>query len=45
MRVMDLAAQEMINDKDAIIQAYTDLNSHLADKSLASEILAKANKQ
>jgi hypothetical protein len=38
MKVMDLAAREMINDKDAIIEAYTDLNSNLPDRSIALEI-------
>jgi uridylate kinase len=44
MKVMDMAAKEMTDDK-AIIQAYVDINSHLADKSIASEVQAKGNKQ
>jgi hypothetical protein len=35
----------MTNDKDAIIQAYTDLNSHIGDKSIFSEFQAKAKQQ
>ena len=36
-----MAAKEMTEDKEAIIQAYIDINSKVAEKSLAAEIKAK----
>ena len=34
----------MVNDKGAIIQAYTDLNSHVGGKTIFSEFQARDSK-